>query len=74
VNEVPADRAAALAVAGGEAADVVTVAAGDPRARADLDAPQLLDVDMNQLARSLALVALGRRQPQMAKLAPGRSA
>jgi hypothetical protein len=47
----------------------VATHAGDPLARAVADASQLLDVDVDQLARPLALIALGRREAQPAELA-----
>jgi hypothetical protein len=56
---------------GGVAASGVGAAlhAGDSFAGAALDPPELFDVDMDQLAGPLALVALGRRQTQAPELA-----
>jgi hypothetical protein len=45
------------------------VPAEDALAGAALDAPKLLDVDVDQLARALAFVALGRLEPEAAELA-----
>ena len=69
VDIVPADSGAAFAGLVGEGAVVVRAAAPDALARAALDAPQLLDVDVDQLAGSLALVAQDRFEPEPSELA-----
>jgi hypothetical protein len=54
VDELPANRVAALACTVGDGRLVVRVgAAAHALAGAALDAPELLDVDVNQLARAL---------------------
>ena len=69
VHALPADPVAVKA----GAVDQTRVARGlrlTPRhalAGAALDAPELLDVDVDELARPLALVALGRLKPQPAQ-------
>src|SRR5215216_3241864 len=60
VDELPADRVATDPGAVGLLAVIGAAAAtADPLAGASLDPPQLLDVDVDQLARALALVAGG---------------
>ena len=60
------------------AADVgVALDAGDALAGAAVNAPELLDIDMDQLARTLAFVSLGRLQAEPAETAhpdPGQDA
>jgi hypothetical protein len=41
----------------------------DAFAGAALDAPELFDVDVDQLARPLTLIALGRLEPEAAQTA-----
>ncbi len=53
----------------GRARTRVAFAAGDALACAAVDAPELLDVDVDQLARSLALIAHRGLQPEPAELA-----
>jgi hypothetical protein len=48
---------------------VVFLAVAHSLAGAALDPPELLDVDVDELAGTLALVALGRLEPQPAELA-----
>jgi hypothetical protein len=48
----------------------VRVAAEDALASAALDAPELLDVDVDQLARPLTLVALRGLDPEPAEAGP----
>ena len=62
VHELPARPAAAGARGVGERAGVVLFAAGDALAGAALDASELLDIDVHQLAGAVAFVALGRLQ------------
>ena len=63
-------RRPAVAVAVGERGHVVLVlAASHAPAGAALDAPELLDVDVQQFARPLALVALSRVEPEPAQAA-----
>ena len=61
LHELPADRPAPQPITVGERRAVVLVA-GDTLARA-FDPPQLLDVDMDQLAGPRALVAAGGLEP-----------
>ena len=64
----PADLA--TPVAGGVGAGrIAAPAAGNAMAGAALDASELFDVDVDELARALALVALGRLESQPAKAA-----
>jgi hypothetical protein len=78
VHELPADALAAVTVAVDERRVVVLAQpVADALARAALDAPELLDVDVDQLAGPLALVALRGLAPQPAELAhpdPGQDA
>ena len=60
MNAVPADGLALVAIGVGAVAPVVALDAGDALASAAVDAPELFDVDVDQLARSLTLIALGR--------------
>ncbi|MDX6602769.1 MAG: hypothetical protein QOF13_1971 [Solirubrobacterales bacterium] len=64
MNELPPDKAHRLAVAMG--AQLPPAVAGHPVAGLE-DATQLLDVDVDQLARLLSLIAIGR----LARLQPG---
>jgi hypothetical protein len=78
VHELPADALAAVTVAVDERRVVVLAQpVADALARAALDAPELLDVDVDQLAGPRALVALRGLAPQPAELAhpdPGQDA
>src|SRR4051812_13145264 len=69
MHEVPTDGVAAPAGGVGEGAVVVRAAAEDPLACTAVDASELLDVDVDELTRALALVALGRHQAQAPELA-----
>jgi hypothetical protein len=59
VNELPAGRADLLGMGDRPAPSMHSAVAGDSVA-GNLDAPQLLDVDVDELTGSLALVAVGR--------------
>jgi hypothetical protein len=78
VHELPADALAAVTVAVDERRVVVLAQpVADALARAALDAPELLDVDVDQLAGPRTLVALRGLAPQPAELAhpdPGQDA
>jgi hypothetical protein len=78
VHELPADALAAVTVAVDERRVVVLAQpVADALARAAMDAPELLDVDVDQLAGPRALVALRGLAPQPAELAhpdPGQDA
>jgi hypothetical protein len=70
VRVFPADGVAPLAVAVDEGRVVVLVqAVADTLAGATLDAPELLDVDVDQLAGAGALIAQRRLEPQPPELA-----
>jgi hypothetical protein len=74
VDIVVANGAPPAPLAVGERRRVV-LAAGDAPPRPALDAPQLLDVDMDQLARPRALIALRGLEPdptQLAQPGPGQ--
>jgi hypothetical protein len=77
VDEVPANRFA-LADVGIDAVEAsVALEARDPLAGAAMDPAELLDVDMDELAGALALVALAGLEPNPAELAqtePGQDA
>jgi hypothetical protein len=77
VDVVPACRAADVAGSVGKAAAVVRASAPDPLAGAALDPSELLDVDVDEFARLLALITLGRLEAQPSELAhpdPGQDA
>jgi hypothetical protein len=70
VHVIPADRLAAAAIAVGDRAVVVLAqAVTHALSGAALDAPELLDVDVNELAGALALITLGRLEPEPAQTA-----
>jgi hypothetical protein len=70
VHGLPADRATVHSGAvSSPRSRVGGVLSGDPLASAALDPPRLLDVDVEQLARTVALIALcGLRAPELADL------
>jgi hypothetical protein len=69
VHELPAGVADASPIRGiGRASRPLLAVAGDAMAGHG-DAPKLLDVDMDQLARPLALIALRRLKPEAPELA-----
>jgi hypothetical protein len=63
VHDLPANGATPQPVLVGDGG-LIVLAAGGAMSRAALDAPELLDVDMDQLAGPLALIALGRLEPR----------
>src|SRR5512133_417837 len=69
VHVFPSNRAAPEALAVGEGGVVVLATVTHAPARAALDPPQLLDVEMDELAGTLALVAARRLEPEPAELA-----
>src|SRR5829696_9682289 len=70
VYVLPADGLVPPARSVGEAGVVVLAqAVAHPLARTALDAAQLLDVDVDQLAGALTLIAAGRLQAQATELA-----
>jgi hypothetical protein len=74
VTELPAGLATPAAAGVGERARVVRPASGDALAGATCDAAELLDVDVDKLARTRTLVAdglLGVEAPALAESDPG---
>jgi hypothetical protein len=66
VDELPASGVALAALEIDAAWHQVVPVAGNALARTALDATELLHVDVDQLARSLALVAMRRLKSQTA--------